>query len=445
MGTVDAALPIESNQIGSEFKLVGFSKFVRVNPRSDRFNVKRFHHIEFWCGDATNVSRRFSWGLGMPVVAKSDLSTGNPVHASYLIKSGELCFLFTSPYSPSISGEDSLSSAAVPTFSFSLYNSFISSHGLGVRAVAVEVEDAEAAFNISVANGAKPSSPPMFLNGAVLAEVHLYGDVVLRYISYNAAARDEKPSEWFLPGFSPVDETSSFPGLDFGLRKLDHAVGNVPELGPAVEYLKRFTGFHEFAEFTTEDVGTSESGLNSVVLANNEETVLLPMNEPVHGTKRKSQIQTYLEHNEGAGVQHLALKTLDIFWTLREMRKRSGLGGFEFMPAPPPTYYRNLPNRVGDVLTQEQIKQCEELGILVDKDDQGTLLQIFTKPVGDRPTIFLEVIQRVGCMMKDENGNEYQKGGCGGFGKGNFSELFKSIEEYEKTLECNPVNHTAAA
>lgn len=458
MSSIDGAQaePIESQsqshpvQTGSEFKLVGFSRFVRANPRSDRFKVKRFHHVEFWCGDATNVSRRFSWGLGMPAVAKSDLSTGNPVHASYLLRSGDLCFLFTSPYSPSIAaraGEQSLSSATLPTFSFSIYNSFMSSHGLGVRAIAIEVDDAEAAFNISVENGAKAGSPPIKLNGAVLAEIHLYGDVVLRYVSYDGrnVRNSENPSEWFLPGFEPVDETASFPGLDFGLRRIDHAVGNVPELGPVVEYVKRFTGFHEFAEFTTEDVGTSESGLNSVVLANNEETVLLPLNEPIHGTKRKSQIQTYLEHNEGPGVQHLALMTQDIFCTLREMRKRSGLGGFEFMPPPPPTYYRNLPNRVGDVLTEEQMKQCEELGILVDRDDQGTLLQIFTKPVGDRPTIFLEVIQRIGCMMKDEDGKEYQKGGCGGFGKGNFAELFKSIEEYEKTLECKLVADAAAA
>lgn len=186
-----------------------------------------------------------------------------------------------------------------------------------------------------------------------------------------------------------MDETASFKELDYGIHRLDHAVGNVPALGPVVDYIKGFTGFHEFAEFTAEDVGTAESGLNSVVLANNDETVLLPLNEPVYGTKRKSQIQTYLEHNEGAGLQHLALVTEDIFRTLREMRKRSGVGGFEFMPSPPPTYYKNLKSRAGDVLSDEQIQACEELGILVDRDDQGTLLQIFTKPVGDRYVITL--------------------------------------------------------
>uniref|UniRef100_A0A7N0VGH8 4-hydroxyphenylpyruvate dioxygenase n=1 Tax=Kalanchoe fedtschenkoi TaxID=63787 RepID=A0A7N0VGH8_KALFE len=423
------------------FKLVGFSNFVRSNPRSDRFVAKRFHHIEFWTSDATNTCRRFSWGLGMPLLAKSDLSTGNTVHASYLLRSGHLSFLFTAPYSPSIAAADNTRlSASIPTFDYSASRAFTASHGLGVRAVAIEVEDAEAAFHVSVSHGAKPSAEPVRLGDGlvVLSEVKLYGDVVLRYVSFSSS-NDEQSV--FLPGFEPADD--SYP-LDFGIRRLDHCVGNVPELAPAVSYVKGFTGFHEFAEFTAEDVGTSESGLNSVVLASNDEMILLPMNEPVHGTKRKSQIQTFLEHNEGPGVQHLALASEDIFKTLREMRKRSSVGGFDFMPSPPPTYYKNLKKRAGDVLSDEQIKECEELGILVDRDDQGTLLQIFTKPVGDRPTIFIEIIQRVGCMVRDEGGESYQKAGCGGFGKGNFSELFKSIEEYEKTLEAKRITSPSA-
>ncbi|KAJ7965052.1 4-hydroxyphenylpyruvate dioxygenase [Quillaja saponaria] len=440
MGKQNDSVSAPSN----DFKLKGFKNFVRTNPRSDRFTVKRFHHIEFWCTDASNTARRFSWGLGMHQVAKSDLSTGNLTHASYLLRSGELCFLFTAPYSPSIAAQENVgptATASIPTFDHAACRAFSASHGLAVRSIAMEVEDAEIAFSNSVANGAKPSSQPIILdNRAVIAEVQLYGDVVLRYISYkNPSQRsDRNPDSWFLPKFEQMDELSSYP-LDFGIRRLDHAVGNVPELARALAYVKQFTGFHEFAEFTAEDVGTSESGLNSSVLANNEETLLLPINEPVFGTKRKSQIQTYLEHNEGAGVQHLALMSEDIFKTLREMRRRSGIGGFEFMPSPPPTYFKNLKSRAGDVLTNEQIKECEELGILVDRDDQGTLLQIFTKPVGDRPTIFIEIIQRVGCMLKDDKGNVYQKGGCGGFGKGNFSELFKSIEEYEKMLEAKRI------
>ncbi|XP_021898404.1 4-hydroxyphenylpyruvate dioxygenase [Carica papaya] len=436
----------QNDAVSSEFKLVGFANFVRTNPKSDKFKVKRFDHIEFWCGDATNSARRFSWGLGMPIIAKSDLSTGNLTHASYLLRSGDLRFLFTAPYSPTIAASQNVShtaTASIPTFDHDACRAFSNTHGLAVRAVAIEVEDARVAFETSVANGARPSSSPIELDGRViLSEVQLYGDVVLRYVSYKCG--DHLSSGVFLPGFEPMDEASSYP-VDYGIRRLDHAVGNVAELGPAVSYVKGFTGFHEFAEFTAEDVGTSESGLNSIVLANNDEMVLLPMNEPVYGTKRKSQIQTYLEHNEGPGLQHLALVSEDIFRTLREMRKRSAVGGFEFMPSPPPTYYKNLKKRVGDVLSDEQIKECEELGILVDRDDQGTLLQIFTKPVGDRPTIFIEIIQRIGCMLKDEEGKLYQKGGCGGFGKGNFSELFKSIEEYEKTLGAKRVSEPAAA
>ncbi|CAN6571272.1 unnamed protein product [Malus baccata var. baccata] len=434
----------------TQFNLVGFSNFVRTNPRSDRFRVHRFHHVEFWCTDATNAALRFSWGLGMPMVAKSDLSTGNQTHASYLLRSGDLNFLFTAPYSPTLTrtadpARPSNSSASIPTFDHTASRAFSATHGLGVRAVAIQVEDAVSAFTTSVAHGAKPSAAPILLDNRVtIAEVQLYGDVVLRYVSYSDHNHltDPDPNLWFLPGFEPLP--SSFP-IDFGIRRLDHAVGNVEDLKSAISYVKGFTGFHEFAEFTADDVGTSESGLNSVVLANNEETVLLPMNEPVYGTKRKSQIQTYLEHNEGAGLQHLALVSEDIFRTLREMRSRSSVGGFQFMPKPPPTYYENLKKRAGDVLTDEQIKECEELGILVDRDDQGTLLQIFTKPVGDRPTMFVEIIQRVGCMLKDEEGKVHQKGGCGGFGKGNFSELFKSIEEYEKTLEAKQIAEPAAA
>ncbi|KAI3987662.1 hypothetical protein MKX01_032553 [Papaver californicum] len=399
---------VESKIMNQElkFKLVGYKNFIRQNPRSDKFGVKKFHHIEFWCSDATNTSRRFSWGLGMPIIAKSDLSTANYIHASYILNSGDLNFIFTAPYSKKISEKNNQeNTASIPTFNHEKARDFSNTHGFGVRAIGLEVEDAVEAFNVSVRNGGLGSASPVEIgNGVYISEIKMYGDVVLR-------------------------------GLDFGLKRLDHAVGNVWNLAESIAYVKSFTGFHEFAEFTAEDVGTAESGLNSAVLASNNEMVLLPMNEPVYGTKRKSQIQTYLEHNEGEGLQHLALVSGDIFMTLKEMRKRSSIGGFEFMPSPPPTYYRNLKSRVGDVLSDEEIKMCEELGILVDRDDQGVLLQIFTKPVGDRPTIFIEIIQRLGCILKDDEGNTYQKGGCGGFGKGNFSELFKSIEEYEKTLE----------
>uniref|UniRef100_A0A7R9XXE8 4-hydroxyphenylpyruvate dioxygenase n=1 Tax=Prasinoderma coloniale TaxID=156133 RepID=A0A7R9XXE8_9VIRI len=164
---------------------------------------------------------------------------------------------------------------------------------------------------------------------------------------------------------------------------------------------------------------------------------MLPTNDPTSAPRRKSQIQTYLEQNNGAGLQHLALKCDDLFSTLRAMRSMTHRGGFDFMPKPSKEYYANLPTKIGSALTKEQYAEAEELGMLVDKDDQGVLLQIFTKPVGDRPTIFLEIIQRVGCMREVAPHVIEQAGGCGGFGKGNFSELFKSIERFETAAGLN--------
>ncbi|RZC51675.1 hypothetical protein C5167_020103 [Papaver somniferum] len=418
------------------FKLVGHANFIRKNPKSDRFPVKCFHHLEFWCADGINVAQRFSYGLGMPITAKSDLSTGNMVHASYLLHSGDLNILFTAPYPPSVAQmliHTISSTATIPTFNSSTAYAFSIAHGLGVRAIGIEVEDAESAFNISVCYGARPSHPPVEINNdIIISEVELYGDAILRFISF----KNSNPGVNFLPGFKDINDEEPLASKDLedlGIRGLDHVAGNVVNLAEAISYVKMFSGFHEFAQFTIDDIaGVIESGMNSTVLANNEISVLLTITEPVHGTERKSQIQAYLEHNQGEGIAHMAFTSKDIFTTLKEMKKRSR-HGFEFMPPPPTTYYKNLKQRIGDnVLKDEQIKECEEFGILVDKDDQGVLLQIFTKPVGDRPTVLLEIIQRIGCMEKNKEGNTVQRGGCGGFGKGNISALVKSVEEYEK-------------
>lgn len=445
-----------------KFQLVGYKNFVRHNPKSDKFAVHRFHHVEFWCGDASTTYRRFQVGLGMAPVAKSDQSTGNSVFASYVVQTGDLVFAFTAPYSRKV--DHSSAKNPLPHYSQQQANEFLQSHGLAVRSVGVLVDDARHAYEVSVANGAKPVLAPLTMTDnasgktQIISEVLLYGDVVLRYVSGDF----EGP---YLANYEPLEGRQ----VCYGIQRLDHAVGNVPTLLEAVEYIVHFTGFHEFAEFVAEDVGTVDSGLNSMVLGNNNEMVLLPINEPTFGTPRKSQIQTYLEQNEGPGLQHMALKTDDIITTLRHMRAVSDFGGFEFMPRPSDDYYRKLPQKIGDILSEEQYKAIEELGILADRDDQGTLLQIFTKPLGDRPTVFIEIIQRIGCMR--EVGREAepqsagqaeaiqpsdpqpvaahaakpeptpaaapvleQAAGCGGFGKGNFSELFKSIEDYERTL-----------
>ncbi|RZC54521.1 hypothetical protein C5167_013367 [Papaver somniferum] len=356
------------------------------------------------------------------------------VHASYLLHSGDLNILSTAPYPPSVAEiptQTISSTATIPTFNSSTACAFSIAHGLGVRAIGIEVEDAESAFNISVCYGARPSHPPVEIkNGIIISEVQLYGDAILRFISF----KNSNHGVNFLPGFKGINDEeppASKDLEDFGIRDLDHVAGNVVNLAEAISYVKMFSGFHEFAQFTIDDIaGVIESGMNSTVLANNEISVLLTITEPVHGTERKSQIQAYLEHNQGEGIAHMAFTSKDIFTTLKEMKKRSR-HGFEFMPPPPTTYYKNLKQRIGDnVLKDEQIKECEEFGVLVDKDDQGVLLQIFTKPVGDRPTILLEIIQRIGCTEQNKEGNTIQRG-CGGFGKGNISALFKSVEEYE--------------
>ncbi|KAL7525007.1 hypothetical protein ACHAXR_000819, partial [Thalassiosira sp. AJA248-18] len=336
------------------------------------------------------------------------------------------------------------------------------------RAVGVEVKDVTVAYEAAVKSGAvgvlEPTSIPSFCddNGEKkqeacdMAEVELYGDVVLRLVSFSGGNNDgdssiesngEEPNQStlpFLPHLAPYPSAANKPKPTYGLARIDHTVGNVPNLLTTQNYIKQFTGYHPFAEFTPEDIGTIDSGLNSVVLASDNEAVLLPLNEPTQG-KRKSQIQTYLEQNEGPGLQHIAIKTNDIFATIAKMRfAEENYGGFELMVRPSDGYYRELPSRLGDKLTENEYERLEELGILADADDEGVLLQIFTKPLGDRPTLFLEIIQRIGCVIEDDEEELEEKGssgkikerpGCGGFGQGNFRELFKAIEDHEKTLK----------
>ena len=384
----------------------------------------------------------------MQVVAKSDMTTGNSVYASYVLRSNDLVFVFSAPYG---GGEEQTAEdidkrrANMPHSCYDGENMtrFITKHGLAVKAVGVVVDDAEEAHRESSKRGARNAAYDDCLDGTKpaegISEVELYGDVVMRFVGKKVATS----GPFCLPRYEPVPvEPAGSEPLCYGLQRLDHAVGNVHDLLETVDYISNFTGMHEFAEFTAEDVGTVDSGLNSMVLANNSEYVLLPVNEPTFGTKRKSQIQTYLEQNKGPGLQHLALKTDNIFDTVRKMRAHGGFrGGFEFQKPASEGYYRDLPKRVGaNALSPEQFKEVEELGLLVDKDDQGVLIQVFTKPLGDRPTVFIEIIQRIGCM-REVGGEEAkekkmeQAAGCGGFGKGNFSELFKSIENFERTLK----------
>jgi 4-hydroxyphenylpyruvate dioxygenase len=364
----------------------------------------------------------------MAQVAKSDQSTGNQQYASYVMKSHDVLFAFTAPYSKTGIGQER------PEYSRETAQQFSISHGFAARAIGITVDDAAEAYEKATKNGAVGVLNATTLvndetgQTSVISEIKLFDDTVLRFVQLNDY---DGP---FLPHYSPVDA----PDVSYGIKYLDHIVSNVPELIPAASYLINALGFHEFAEFVAADVGTVDSGLNSMVLANNSEHVLLPINEPTFGTRRKSQIQTYLEQNEGAGIQHIALKTDNIVETMRELKKRKYLGGFDFMPRASDGYYAKLATKFPE-LGEDLINDITELGLLADKDDQGILLQVFTKPLGDRPTVFIEIIQRIGCMEQKDDGTPYQAAACGGFGKGNFSELFKSIEDYETARGVNTV------
>ena len=198
----------------------------------------------------------------------------------------------------------------------------------------------------------------------VISEIKMFGDVVIRWVSGEYSGP-------MLPNYKSISTPiTSTVDTTFGILRLDHSVSNVPHLFDAIDYMTAATGFHEFAEFCSADIGTLDSGLNSMVLASNNEMVLLPINEPTFGTKRQSQIQTFLDHNNGAGLQHLALLSENIFATVSAMRKR-GECGFEFMTRPSSEYYSKVPGRIGkDILSQAQLIELEDLGILADRDDQ---------------------------------------------------------------------------
>ena len=323
----------ENSEPPKRHKLVGAKNFQRHNPNSDRFPLHRFHHVEFWCvhrrsrfilsrwprhvldgpprhrltrpcadrtdvtlrcHDAITTASRFAVALGMQVVAKSDMTTGNSVYASYVLRSNDLVFVFSAPYG---GGEEQTAEdidkrrANMPHSCYDGENMtrFITKHGLAVKAVGVVVDDAEEAHRASSKHGARNAAYDVgdgTKPAEGISEVELYGDVVMRFVSESVVSR----GPFCLPRYEPVPiEPAGSEPLCYGLRRLDHAVGNVHDLLETVDYISNFTGMHEFAEFTAEDVGTVDSGLNSMVLANNSEYVLLPVNEPTFGTSERAR------------------------------------------------------------------------------------------------------------------------------------------------------------
>jgi 4-hydroxyphenylpyruvate dioxygenase len=355
-----------------------------VTRGENPLKLKRVHHVEFWAGNAKQSAFFYRKAFGFSQLAYSGLETGNRETASYVLSQGKIRFVITSPLAAGHAGAD-----------------HIKRHGDGVRDIALLVEDADFAFAEAVRRGAKPAIEPHDLtdeNGTVRrAAIHTYGDTLHSFISY----RDYRGP--FLPGYQPAE----VPNETAGLLIVDHIVGNV-ELGKMnewAEFYSKVMGFSRYITFDDKDISTEYSALMSIVMSDDNRVVKFPINEPAPGRK-KSQIDEYLDWYAGPGVQHVALLCGDIIEAVTKLKAN----GVEFLSVPD-SYYAELPQRVGQI--EEPMDEIKRLNILVDKDEEGYLLQLFTKPVEDRPTVFFEIIQRKGSR---------------GFGKGNFKALFESIE-----------------
>lgn len=360
-----------------------------MTEEADFLQLKSVDHIHFWVGNAKQAMYYWWKGFGFKPIAYSGLETGNRKFASYVLASGKIRIVVSAPYSGS-----------------SEIGAHHLIHGDGVKIVALAVDDVAQAFEATTARGARPEYAAREESDEFgiyrTSAIHTYGDVLHVFVDrsdYNGV---------FAPGYKPLD----LPAESAGLAAIDHIVGNV-ELGKMnfwVNFYHDVMGFRQLLHFDDKDISTEYSALMSKVMQNGNGRIKLPINEPAEG-KRKSQIEEYLDFYVGPGVQHLALATGDIIKTVRELRAR----GIEFLRVPD-EYYDVLPERVGEI--KESLDEIRELGILVDRDDEGYLLQIFSKPLQDRPTAFVEVIERHGSR---------------GFGKGNFKALFEAIElEQEK-------------
>lgn len=357
----------------------------------DLFKILGTHHVEFFVGNAKQAAYFYRRAFGFELFAYCGPETGVRDYVSYALRQNKIVFLLTTPLVSSHPAND-----------------FLVKHGDGVRDIALHVEDAAQAYAITTARGARGVAEPHTIedeNGkVVVASVATYGDTIHTFVQrdgFNGA---------FLPHFQPTPaDTMAEP---VGLKYVDHIVGNVgwDEMDKTVEFYKQVFGFSRFVSFDDNDISTEYSALRSTVVANENKWIKFPINEPAEG-KRKSQIEEYITFNNGPGVQHVAMETGDIVETIRMMRAN----GVEFLTTPD-SYYDALQERVGAI--SEDIEVLRGLNILVDRDDKGYMLQLFTKPVQDRPTLFFEIIQRRGGES---------------FGKGNFKALFESIErEQEK-------------
>jgi 4-hydroxyphenylpyruvate dioxygenase len=356
------------------------------NSTTDFLPLHGTDYVEFYVGNAKQAAHFYKTAFGFQSLAYAGPETGMKDKVSYVIRQNKLTFVLTTPLRINNDVAD-----------------HIYKHGDGVKVLALKVDDAAKALEETTKRGAKQYMETTVLNDAdgevIISGIHTYGDTVHLFIerkNYNGI---------FMPGFKKWE--SNYNPTETGLLYVDHCVGNVGwnQMNPWVKFYEDVMGFRNILSFDDKDISTEYSALMSKVMSNGNGYVKFPINEPAEG-KKKSQVEEYLDFYNGEGVQHVAIATNDIVKTVSELQKR----GIEFLSIPA-SYYETVLDRVGKI--DEDLQPLQDLGVLIDRDEEGYLLQIFSKPLEDRPTLFFEIIQRKGAQS---------------FGKGNFKALFEALE-----------------
>ena len=356
------------------------------NSTTDFLPLDGTDYVEFYVGNAKQAAHFYKTAFGFQSLAYAGPETGMKDKVSYVIRQNKLTFVLTTPLRTGNPIAD-----------------HIYKHGDGVKVLALKVDDAAKAFEETVKRGAKPYMETTVLKDddgeVVLSGIHTYGDTVHFFVERN------NYKGVFMPGFKKWE--SNYKPEETGLLYVDHCVGNVGwnQMNPWVSFYEQVMGFKNILSFDDNDISTEYSALMSKVMSNGNGYVKFPINEPAEG-KKKSQVEEYLDFYNGEGVQHVAIATNDIVKTVSELQRR----GIEFLSIPA-SYYETVLDRVGKI--DEDLQPLQDLGVLIDRDEEGYLLQIFSKPLEDRPTLFFEIIQRKGAKS---------------FGKGNFKALFEALE-----------------
>jgi len=363
---------------------------ISQSQAADFLPLQGTDYVEFYVGNAKQAAHFYKTAFGFQSLAYAGPETGMKDKVSYAIRQNKLTFVLTTPLKP---GND--------------IADHIQKHGDGVKFLALKVADATNAWEETTRRGGKSYQAPTVLKDAdgevVISGIHTYGDTVHLFIER------ENYTGVFMPGF--IEWKSNYNPAETGLLYVDHCVGNVGwnQMNPWVKFYEEVMGFRNILTFDDTDISTEYSALMSKVMSNGNGFVKFPINEPAEG-KRKSQVEEYLDFYNGEGVQHVAIATNDIVKTVTELQNR----GIEFLTIPE-SYYKDVLERVGAI--DEDMEPLSKLGILIDRDEEGYLLQIFSKPLQDRPTLFFEIIQRKGAKS---------------FGKGNFKALFEALEREQE-------------